>query len=155
MGVVTRLLARDLVKIQSDTWRLLAWALTVFSHGTFQDNTEGVSIEDLPELGEGWFGHMQLPFKPSRSCVICVSLLRFHLSSLDSSAGRPVGRRCCCCGQHCLQGPIVWRQLGAWLFLLGLKAGQQVFREKALVIASGSQRSERDLAALLHVLASR
>lgn len=39
------------------------------------------------------------------------------------------------------KAPIVWRQFGAWLFLLGLKAGQQVFREKALVIASGSQES--------------
>ena len=97
-----------------------------------------MSIEDLPELGEGWFGHMQLPFKPSRSCVYD---LHCNHIQLDSSAGRPVGRRCCCCGQHCLQGPIVWRQLGAWLFLLGLKAGQQVFREKALVIASGSQES--------------
>lgn len=146
MGVVTRLLARDLVKIQIDTWRLLAWALTVFSHGTFQDNTEGVSIEDLPELGEGWFGHMQLPFKPSRSCVyeyhfFVFTYLHCNQIQLNSSAGRLVGRRCCCCGQHCLQGPIVWRQLGAWLFLLGLKAGQQVFREKALVIASGSQES--------------
>ena len=71
MGVVTRLLARDLVKIQIETWRLFAWALTLSFHGTLQDNTQGVSIEDLPELGEGSFGHAQLPFKPSRSCV-CV-----------------------------------------------------------------------------------
>ncbi len=93
MGVVTKLLARDLVKIQIETWRLFAWALTLIFRGTFQDNTQGVSIEDLPELGEGSFGSLgtcNCPSSPAEAVYhfIVFTYLHCHQIQLDSSAGR-------------------------------------------------------------------